>query len=569
MHVYALPAAQKAALAQGNAPRIGLKVTMTATVLAVDHFTYGVPVFAGQWVNHTLDLSDRLANLPSITQSIPIWPGSTSFQASEIELEIINTDGYIACLQTGGMVRLANIDQATVTIEAVIDAGAVPNLMLYKGRVVGPPAEERGLTIFTVMDAVWDAARSPVYYEDFAQIGGDQSFYAYSNELPMKAREVTTTYGEFCALHGIFSWNGNGEAVPTYANSNPAQIDLRTFGVKNKAKPGVYVISFIDSTTLTILHPDNQSFKAGLDEDIDTPALFIPKTSWTSKQGLGVTITITINVTYAGNPVTIARNFIEKALLQNWGDRPGQTGQVLMDIAGWDALERRFQTYQIFLTATNPDNAAWNMKRGESTRQTPVNCLELAQQALDHIGATLIMRRDGLISVSSPYLDGGDIWEIKTNESITDLKIARGETWNFLTLQYAMDGNAYAASHEVDIRLSDGYIPNDRTLTMPSYKASVSYYRALWLALTYSRKYSQRQHTITVKMIPQMALPITCGDKLYVVSDTQPMINLICTVTQVTITVRGECELQLAPIQQYEGRGFKMGTAQAEVDNLW
>jgi len=568
MHVGQLPQPLREALAQNNCPPIQLRVLMTASYRNVASFTSGVPTFAAGYTTLNFDLSSRLIGGLTFSQSKPIFPDGDGFSRSSIDLELVNTDGYISCLQSGAMVRLSDIDQATVQIDALI-SDIVQPVSLFRGRILGPPREEVGKTTFTVVDTIWDAIKRPVLYEAFVNIAGSQEFSVVRGlPIPTYRRVDTLSGGHFCVYNGVVSWDAQGLEQLRVTNTDATKIDITKISIANRAKLGVYTIKFSNAANFTLTYPDNSQYKGTITTDTVTPMITIARTSWTTADGSGVTITFNVGVCLKGNPVTIARNFIEKALLQNWGLAPANTLQVKIDAATWNAAEARFKSYTIYLSETNASNEVWQRKAGAGAGKNPMNCLELAQKALDHVGCFLQMRQDGFISIVTPFFDGRKFYDITSNE-FRNLIVEPETQWNVLTLQYGEDNGSFAKFEERDLRVSPTDEINQKVVSCPYWKDGASRFRALWMLDTYVRRYYARQQKITIDVIPQFGLPMLCGDIVRIVSTTQPIISLICEVVSITVNPAGWCKLDLVIVQQYEGDAFKLCVAKLENERLW
>lgn len=571
MHVFDLPTPIKEALAQAHGPRLSLRVYMTASYREVTGFTGVIPVFGTSWQRFQFDLTSRYIGPLQIDSSRPIFPDGDSFARQELEIALANPDELISCLQSGSMVRLADISQGTIQIDCLVDDNPLMPVTLFKGRIIGPPKEESGKTTFTAVDTIWDCLRIPVFYEDFAAIQGDQSIEVVNGLLEVEHRSIDTPNGHFCVYNGVVVWDASGDARLRYTNSDPEHRDLKSIRLANRAKPGMYSIFFTDAVNYTLTHPDNTIYRGRIGFDLVTPYVTILASDWTTDSyATGVKIDFGVGVALKGNPVTIARNSIEKALLDNFGSAPGQTLQVRMDTAAWDAAERRFQSYTIYLSETNKDNKVWSRKAGNNgERLTPLNCLELAQKALDHVGCFLQMRRDGLISITTPFLDGVDPWSLTTVESLSLPIVNPQAQWNYLTVQYGEENGSFTAIAEHDLRVNVADEAIEKVVSAPYYKSGTSRYRAKWLMETYVRRYFARQQTISVNCIPQMAISLICGDFVRIISDRQPTFSLIFEVISISIDLKDYCKLTLVPIQQYEGDAFELCIAQVGRELLW
>ena len=567
MHVFALPTLQRDALAQINGPKITIRILMTATYKPAVSFTNGIPTFDTNWHTLQVDLSSRFVGDVKISGSKPIFPDGDGYARTQMQIPLANPDGYIAVTQTGSKIRGTDIEQGTIYVDAFIE-GVTQPVSIFRGTIIGPPKEARGLTTFTIYGTEWDALRIPVLYEDYANIAGGQEYELFNGIPKASHRRVDTlSGGHFCVYNGLLKWDAQGELAPRYTTSNATQVNLRKIRIENKAKPGKYSIEFSDGRNFTLTYPDNSIYRGNTRADLISPKITILSSYWTGTDGKGVKIEMGIGPCMKGNPITIARNFIEKALLNNWGFAPANTMQVKMDTAAWDEAEARFQTYTIYLSETNDDNSVWNQKRGENNM--PINCMSLAQRALDHVGCFLQMRRDGLISLVTPFLDGRDVWDLTDQNAITDLTIETGDKFNYLTLQYGEDKGTYSATAEADLRSDPSGIVTEKVVSAPYYKAGTSAIRAKWLLQTYVRRYAVRQVSIIIKTIPQMGLPMLCGDVVRVISATQPAVSLVCEIESFTIDPRGECSFSLVPVQQWEGDPFVLCVARLDLERMW
>jgi len=566
MHVGELTGALRDALGQSNCPDIRLRILMTATYKDVTSFTAQIPNFGTGYTTFQFDLSNRLIGSPSFSQSKPIWPDGDGFSRSEIDIPLLNTDEYISCLQSGAMIRLSDVDQATIQIDAFVGVIATP-LALFRGRIIGPPREERGVTTFTAVDTIWDAIKRPVLYEDYANIAGSQEFEVVRGiPRPTYRRVDTLAGGHFCVYNGLVAFDAQGLPIIRATNSDATKIDLSSISVGNEAKPGIYTIKFLSAQKFTLTYPDNSQYRGTISTDTITPKITILRTSWTTADGSGVTITFNVGVAMKGNPITIARNFIEKALLENWGFAPANTLQVKIDGAAWDLAEARFATYTIYLSETNAKNDVWERRTGSGNM--PMNCLSLAQKALDHVGCFLQMRQDGLISIVTPFFDGRKFYDL-TDMQFDGLRVNPETQWNYLTVQYGEESGSFAATIPADLRSNALDEINEKVVSCPYWKDGASKFRALWLLQTYIRRYYARQQTIEIQLIPQMALPMLCGDIVRIVSSYQPRISLICEVVEITVNPQGMGDLKLVIVQQWEGDAFKLCVAHLEAERLW
>lgn len=577
MHVFELPQPLRDRLSHLNAPDIALRVLMRATYKVVQSFTGNVPTFAAPttYATFTEDVSSRLVNAPRIDSEKAYFPNAgkiDDLKAGDISLTFANPDEYFATTQGGAMIRLQDITEAEFTIQAIIGDLTTPVLNLFRGKAVGPPSESKGFTTFTVANTLWDSIKRPMLCEDYAASipAGGQTISVQRASILATHREVNTpTGGHFCVYNSAAKFDYQGQIIPDIKNSNPDQCDLKSVvSIGNAAKPGKYVVEFTDAANYTVTYPDNSQYRGSVTADFVSPKLSIPQSSWTSQDGTGVKIELQIGPCMKGNPITIARNFIEKSLLGNWGAIPANVLSVKIDSASWDAAEARFKSYTVWVKETNSSNDVWGLERG--TNSMPLSCLEFANRVLAHVGCFVQLRSDGLIGIVTPFLDGRRFWDLSDRNALTDITIEPRQQWNYITAQYGRSGNdTYTQSIFLDFRSNANEGTNEQVVSLPYYPAGCGKIRAKWLLNTYARRYQPRQVQIELSLIPQMAISLQPGDILRVVCSVQPRIQLICEIQSLSIQADAVCSAVLLPIQQHEGDAFELCAAHVNDELLW
>lgn len=577
MHVFDLPAALRDRLSSLNAPTVELRVLMRATYREVQSFTAGVPTFTTPtvWQTFTEDMSNRLVGSPSFNSEKAYFPNAGNIddlRSGEITLVFANQDEYIATTQGGAMIRLSDITDAEFTIQAIVGGYTTNPINLFKGKAIGPPREERGYTTFTIANTLWDAIKKPALCEDFASVvpQGGQSIIVQNASIVATHRSIDTQAGgHFCIYNSAAKWDFQGQPIPDIKNSDSSKIDFKSISsIATNAKPGTYLIEFIDATNYTVTYPDNSQYRGSVTMNFASPFLSIPSSSWTTQDGAGVKIEMFVGPCMKGNPISIARNFVEKALVGNWGAVPANTLNVRMDAASWDDAEYRFRSYTIGMKETNESNSCWQLARGSN--DMPLSCLELANRALAHVGCFMQMRSDGLIGIVTPFFDGRRFWDLTDTNAITDIKIEPAQQWNYLIAKYGRSGNkTYTQSIFLDYRDSTTSGINEQVVSLPYYPAGCGKVRAKWLLNTYGRRYQPRQMQVQISMIPQMAITLQVGDIVRIVTATQPRLQLMCEIQSLSIKVDDVCTAVLLPVQQYEGNAFELCVAKVNRELLW
>jgi len=570
-HVLDLPTSQRDLLYAMNAPQLRQRVLLTAAFLEVIGSNFdGSPIFGNTYNTFTVDISDRVEGRISIGNERPIWPDDSDnpITAGEVSVTLINTDTYIATTQTGAMIRLADIDQGTIQIDLMVGDVTQP-IRKFTGRIIGPPKEEAGRTTFMARDTLWDTIRKPVLYESLPESRGSaQTVLAFNGRLRVGKVAVNTTHGHYCNRNGILGYDAQGSFVTRSSNSKPDGVFLTSVILGNRAKLGKYTIDFTDNSNYILTYPDNTAFIGNVFTTLTTPFVILTTAFWNFIAG-GDEVKIEFFVSFVadGNPVTIARNLIEKALLDNWGQFPAQTLNVNMDINEWDAAERRFKSFMVYFNTTNEDNSVWQEKSGNK----PVNCLTVAQQLLDHVGCFIRLKPDGKVGILTPYIDDTVVHELSTFEATSRIVIDPSEQINVLRVQYggASDGKSMIASTEKDIRLTTASERISKTVNAPFFKAGRSLRRAEWLRDTYARRYLKRQVLISTTVSPQMGAGLLPSDRVLLTSRVQPKLSLICEVIKIDSEVGRDVGLTLIPIQSPEGVPFRVCLARLGVEGLW
>lgn len=261
----------------------------------------GFPIFSQAAQRTNWDMTKQIPPEGfKVTLSKPVQPGMgilSQFGSTRATLEIVNPSHspYFATTQDGAIIDLATIEQGEITIEAqFFNLGA--RLPIFIGRIEGPPVESRGKTVFSLYDVTWENIRTPVLFENFAQITGKQSQDSYSSfgTLVNRSVFVPTAIDGFTAFGGNITFNEEGTGILVYDNNNPDQMDVRRIGIQKAAKPGLYRIEFQSPTNYTITYPDNEERQGSILTPFTFGSININDTDWTGADGSGVTITFQV-----------------------------------------------------------------------------------------------------------------------------------------------------------------------------------------------------------------------------------------------------------------------------------
>jgi len=550
MHILDLDPARRDALYVMNSPMIRPIVRMRVFARAQTGTTAGgFPIYSNTFDYYDFNISDRLLERVNYSMQKPRFGGDEQFDGLpiDVDLTLLNSDGYLATFQNGYGIRAEDIEQGEVRIYSNIGVGNP--IEMFQGRIIGRPTESKGRSIIKVRGSLWDALRKPVLYEQF------QGMWASSDgvEFYTTPFAINCVGGHFCAYHGIVKWDSNGRPKPAFKQEQ-GQISLTAVGLTTGLKPGTYRIEFRDSKNYTITYPSNETFQGSITTGTAGGGIYIPPQYWIGTDGTDTIIEFEIGVCYKGNPVAIAYNLLEKGLLDNWGALPQQVPSVRIDWPKFEELAQRFESFTVFVDAGNSDNKVWN----NTADNLPLDTASLAQWVLKHINCTLSLTADGLITIIGPYIDDNTVWPVKTESDIlVDGITIEGtdEVINFLTLQYGYDtiSNTYGATWTEDMRID----PNSRKVELVSnaqfYKYPTSTQEARWLAETMRRRHfdgRQGQTVISFSMTPNMGLTLLPGDIVRVVSTQAPIVSTVVEIISIGIEIGGEVQVKAATVQQ-------------------
>lgn len=577
MHVLDLANPAKTNLFQGGAtirPVVRIRATTNEVIGSTGNRTdYGTGYAIYEW-----DISDRLLNDPQMSQERPRYPGDEDFTSRAVtcRLEFSNTDQIFATSQEGAILRLRDIEQAEVTIYAQVEGQAGTSLLnWFGGRVVGAPEESAGRTVLVVRGSFWEAVRRPILYEHYGivsqNVGGfirnvEQSA-SYANGFYINTIQVQGFGTSFEIAHGLVTWDANGNHVPTVEQRGGTGIALLYLKLSSRLKPGKYSIKFTNAKNYALTYPDGQEFTSSILATL-YGGIQIDPASWTGTDGTGVEITFSVNWTAVGNPALMAYDLLEKGLLDNLGTFPLLTPSVKIDRPAFEALARRFATFQVKVSATN-ENSAWENK----ANNPPLSYGSLADRILSHIGAYLTMLPDGSISVQSPYIDNAPVWPHRTTSTILGDGVtlqANDSRINYLVCQFAKDeltGN-YGGRAEIDLRPGSTGEKVEHILSLPFFKLD-NRRQAEWAARTFARRYLDKQREISYSIEPGHGLLCAPGDRITIESTTLPIIDAIAEIVTTSNTLGDTCSITAVFVQEPEGATSAVCVATVGDTNIY
>lgn len=537
--------------------------SMAGPAVRQEVYFVGTVDIGGSPTNVNFEVSDRIEGQISIGLQKPRIPNDAEngITGSQTTISIINTDGPFAVTQDGAIIDPREIGNAEIRVYA--DIGTAVPVEILRGRVVGPPRELRGKTIFTIRDVLYDAIRQPVLYEDFSTfvVFPFFIFHPQTTEvvdgLPLvQGYPVNRPHGGMCCYDGITTFDGNGRFLFSITNSNPDDISLKRIVFLNRAKPGKYVIQFQTAYAYTITYPDNRVATGSITTELITPLIVIHAVDWSGPGVAGAVIEFEVKFNAKGNPVTIMLNALEKALDSNQGNPPFLNPGVRIDIPAFERAEQFFESFSIFAAVGNDDNAVW-----ERREKKPVNYLDFANRIASHIGCGIVQLPDGVITITVPWLDDTPIYDVTTDEAVGDFSIEPQDQFNAIRIQYGEYDGAYTDFQEVDLRADPA---NDEFLELlisaPFYKSGISDRQVQWLLETIQRRYYDQQVTIKATVSPQIGLTMLPGDVYRFVSEVQPRITTFVEARSVNKNIGRPASLELTPIQNREGPALIVGS---------
>jgi len=487
------------------------------------------------------DVSDRLHKEGQVrtTMSKPILPTNDNnlFVTSKISLPFLNPDKFFAATQSGAILDPASIELAELFIEAEI-TGSTDTIDIGRWRVSDIPAESKDRTILSGRDNLYNLAKESVLFEYFGKINKEiqDTYVNGQGNLINKFVTIITTHGEAKYYDGYVFFREDAEVTPAITNDKASQLELTNLTIKNRALLGKYTIEFRDANSYFVTHPDGTTLEGVLTSIFDSDSITIIPEFWggfdlatlvPGDQLSGIDVKIEFNVfnSQSGNPITLVKNIIEKAFKDNWGEIPTFPLDLPVDWVAFDRAERIFKAYEVFVSETN-ENSKFERVPGNK----PLNCLQFCQKILDHVGCSLIHNLSGEISLKLPYLFDDPIFEVTDDTAIMEHSvIGNVRRVNNVTFQYgynAYNDNYGAALPVVDIRADDTREKEPETFSFPYYKAGTSDNKMRWLRDLLMNRIITSPVQMSLKLLPNFGIAAMPGDRVKVVTSTQPIMSI-------------------------------------------
>lgn len=534
-HIFDLQTNQATELASPGINAIRASVSMETEVLPVANQQQGGGLeFGSNYVPVTLDLTGILRNEAIVIRSsippLPTRDGKANQQGS-VTIQIDNTSRYMASLQDEAIIDGDSIQDSIVNIAAT--CGGMTPLPMYRGKVSEPPKEEEGATTFVTRSILWDIIDVPLVLERSESDTINPLLYVTTTTNIVPTVEGGVTYH-----HGIATWDQYGDVVTGVDNDGADKIFVKRidFHVNEDGESvplGKFTIKFISPNEYQVTQPNGVVHIGSPYANFNRGFLTIAASSWDIVPGediSGTTIEFNSYYTARGNPWTICKHLIYKALTDSWGDGVQEPATLPVD---WDAFTQFETAYpqEIFFSETNKGNEVFS----SNVEDKPIRIKDILQKILDHVGCQLTFTPDGKISVvSTLYVT--DRLNLRTYTS-SNLSagttrgaahsiFAAGPKFDRMVIRYGLNpatGDYGASKVELlDANNVDKF--NTYEVALDYYKISRSDRFVNRLAGVLFPMVATSNRRLQLSYLPNWGLAIVPGDKFEVDLTTQPVL---------------------------------------------
>jgi len=548
-HVFDLDPIQAQELVSPGLDAIRAKVELTTESLPeVSTAADGAITFGATYVPVTLDVTELLRNsYVVIKNEIPPMP-TTDGQANQqgsVTIQIDNTARYWGVLQAEGVLDGNVIQDSIIEINAT--CGPMPELPMYKGKVVETPEEEEGKTTFRTKSILWDVIDVPLVLERSEDGDINPDLFVKDSGFNYTSYEANNVK----YYHGCTTFDQFGRVVASVDNDSPdkvyiKEIDLHVDDEGESVPLGKFTITFISWDTYVLTQPDGRSFTGSPFEDFTGGFVTIPETAW-EMQGITVTTpfgtsftptvdpvgtNIEFNTYYtaSGNPWSLCKNILYKALSDEWGEAPAEPSTLPVD---WDAFTHFETRYPqtIYFSETNKENEVFS----PNVEEKPKRVKDILQKILDCVGCQLTYTPDGKVScVSTMYPDKDYVLREYNSSHLSsgnDRKashsiFADGPKHDRMVIRYGKNPitDDYA-SREVEVivgKTLDKF--NTYEVATDYFKSSVSERFVKRLSRLLFPMAATSNRRLKMSFLPNWGLPMRPGDKFEVDFTTQPVL---------------------------------------------
>jgi len=552
--------------------------------------TNGFPVFTGGFQDVFFELSNRVLGDITLSLSRPFLPlqgSENSIKATQIKVQVQNTDGFIATTQDGAVIDPDSIEGGTIYVSLGFDS-TLDEFDLFTGRIIGLPTEERGKTIFQVRDTIWEGIKTPLQFENYGNINGKiQESREVNGALINTVVTLENPRGfDYEALAGYALYGEDATIITAVSNSDVDTIGLDKLTIKNAADLGRYFIEFVDDTEFRVTHPDNTILYGNIDDDFESDFLLIKAVDWDAKVAKAVIVGLDTETIFvasrevkieiqvywsaSGNPVSIIKNLIEKGLAQNWGDEPGLGATTSNQRVAWstfDELEVRFDGYEVFVSVTNGDNKVFERRAGNK----PINAITLAQEVARHIASAIVIDNNGMITISGPFVYDSTLHPLDDDFAIMKHKVTGIKRSNFVITKYGYNdlANTYGLDTEnQDLRQNTDIEFEELTFSFPFYKAGINDNQVQLVRDLFIDRIVRNPVQIEATIKRNFAITMIPTDRFQLDTATQPKLSGIFEVFKIGKGFEKEGKATLFKIQDNQIPEPKFCTFQFDLSEL-
>lgn len=534
-HIFELNTSQATELSSPGLAAIRARVTLETDILpAISQTADGSINFGSNYVFTPIDVTSILRNdyivIRSAIPPLPTKDGKANQQGG-VTIQIDNTARYWGVLQNEGVIDGTNIQDSVVSIEAT--CGPMDPLPMYKGKVVEPPEEEEGKTTFRTKSILWDIIDVPLVL-DRSESGPIK---------PVLFADEVLNYSSYSAnnvdyYHGLGVWDQYGNLETSVENDAPEKVYIKRidFHPDEDGEPvplGKFTITFINYQECELTQPDGKVFRFSPYGDFSRGFVSIPETAWDFAQGVdpvGTKIEFWTYYTAKGNPWSLCKNLLYKALADAWGEAPAEPSTLPVDWDAFTAFETAFpQT--IFFSETNKENKVFSPNEPAK----PKRIKDVLQKILDHVGCQLTFTPEGKISlVSTLYVPGRLNLYTYTSSHLsggTDRMAAHsiipdGPKYDRMVIRYGLNSitDDYGA-REVRV-IATGTIDKFNTyeIAFDYFKIARSDRFVKRIARMLFSMVATANRRLKMELLPNWGLAIQPGDKFEVNFTTQPVL---------------------------------------------
>lgn len=501
----------------------------------------GVVTFSPNYQTSEFDVTKGIRNNRLVIKlQVPVLPtqNGRSSQAGDVQVQIDNTVHYVATVQEGAFLDYNNLQDLEFTI--TVECGGMTPLPIYRGKVIQQPTEEEGLTTFQLAPTIWDILDVELVLEKAT--GGDiETVFSVD---PTTGVITNTTYTDPLLrvehFHGIVTFDEWGQSRAAITNDSAEKIDLTQVDFSDYTEPltgityypllGKYTLEFFSETGFQVTQPDNQVFTGNTALDFTQGYLSIPATAWNIlSDPTGAKLELFAYYTVKGNPVSMVKNLLYKALSGNWGYDFSADPALPVDWSTLATLESMYDGTTIYVSETNRDNEVFS----PHTPDKPFRIRDFCQKILDHIGCQLTFTPEGKLTVNSSWylLPSQQVRQYTSSQLSSGTQRAASHRifggnprFDAMIIRYGL--NAYTGNYAGKYEFREGVRTKYNSLS-----AAYDYYKSgihdFDIAGMDSRTWAVVKKSdirLEMSLLPNWGLPVNIGDRFSVSFTVQPIL---------------------------------------------